>query len=347
MRRGLMAWDPKEIPIEALTARTRRLQDELERADRDAIILYTNFIRSAAVSYLTAFSPYWADGVLLVPREGGPVFATTLSKRVGEWIQTVKPIGDLVTSPTPARVLGQILTEKKARRVSILELDAFPSGLYQELAAAAPGIEVVDGTKIYAAARTIDDVERRLMIRADEIASAALENVDARRTNTAGNAVGEVEKSARMHGAEEVYVAIACDLDRDRRFARVSGALPLGTRFAIRATVAYKGTWVRRIRTYARNQRDRVAIDLANRWFETYLRAPDGERPRGKLHASLPSEAKGMHWSAEGPLGTRPLAVLASNDGDLMSLSSAPVFTAYFEISGVPWHGAGLMQGPA
>src|SRR6516162_2067822 len=103
MRRGLMAWDADEVPVEALRQRIRRLQGELASADRDAIILYTNFIRSAAVSYLTAFSPYWADGLLLVPREGEPVFATTLSKRVGEWIQTVKPVGDLVNSPMPAK----------------------------------------------------------------------------------------------------------------------------------------------------------------------------------------------------------------------------------------------------
>ena len=81
MRRGLMAWDADEVPVEALRPRIRRRQGELASADRDAIILYTNFIRSAAVSYLTAFSPYWADGLLLVPREGEPVFATTLSKR--------------------------------------------------------------------------------------------------------------------------------------------------------------------------------------------------------------------------------------------------------------------------
>src|SRR3954471_3527733 len=101
MRRGLMAWDAGEVPIEALRARTRRLQTEMAKADVDGLVLYTNFIRSSAVCYLTAFSPYWADGVLLVPREGESVFATTLSKRVGSWIETVKPVGELITSPNP------------------------------------------------------------------------------------------------------------------------------------------------------------------------------------------------------------------------------------------------------
>src|SRR3954468_16463496 len=142
MRRGLMAWDAEEIPLAALQDRVRRLQAAMANAGQDAMILYTNFIRSAAVSYLTAFSPYWADGMLLVPREGESVFATTLSKRVGSWIQTVKPIGDLVTSPAPGTVVGKRLAEMPAlRRVAILELDKFPGGLYDELSAALPGVE--------------------------------------------------------------------------------------------------------------------------------------------------------------------------------------------------------------
>src|SRR5262245_32556571 len=78
MRRGLMAWNKDEIPIDILRERVRRLQDAMAQASVDGILLYTNFIRSGAVSYLTAFSPYWADGVLLVPRQGEPLFATTL-----------------------------------------------------------------------------------------------------------------------------------------------------------------------------------------------------------------------------------------------------------------------------
>jgi Xaa-Pro aminopeptidase len=116
MRRGLMQWDPEEIPLEALMQRVRRLQAAMAAGGLDAILLYTNFIRSAAVSYMTAFSPYWADGVLMVPRTGEPLFATTLSKRVGSWIQTVKPVGDVVTSPTPGTVLGKGMAEAGARR---------------------------------------------------------------------------------------------------------------------------------------------------------------------------------------------------------------------------------------
>ena len=192
MRRGLMAWDPNEIPIDTLRQRIRRLQSTMSLAGQDAILLYTNFVRSGAVSYLTAFSPYWADGVLLVPREGEPVFATTLSKRVGSWIQSVKPIGELVTSPTPGAVLGQKLAaEGSIHRLAILELDNFPSGLYGEIAAALPGIEIVDGSDTFATARRhLDDVERRLLQRADAMACDALDRLKCDANSTVGIAVG-------------------------------------------------------------------------------------------------------------------------------------------------------------
>ena len=98
-------------------------------AGQDAMILYTNFIRSAAVSHLVGFSPYWADGVLLVPRDGEPVFATTLSKRVGSWIQTVKPVGDLVNTPAPGKVIGERLAKARAFVVSPFSSSMrFPAG---------------------------------------------------------------------------------------------------------------------------------------------------------------------------------------------------------------------------
>src|SRR5262249_15364281 len=149
--------------------------------------------------------PYWADGVLLVPRKGEPVFATTLSKRVGSWIQTVKPIGELINSPTPGTALAQRLDKLGARRVGILERDAFPSGLYNELTAALPKVAFIDGTDTYALARrTADSIERRLLQKSDEIARSALDSLRLVDAVNVGAAVGAVEKYARLQGAEEV-----------------------------------------------------------------------------------------------------------------------------------------------
>jgi len=345
MRRGLMAWDPEEIPLRVLQERVRRLQAAMADAGHDAMILYTNFIRSAAVSYLTAFSPYWADGMLLVPRDGEPVFATTLSRRVGSWIQTVKPIGDLVTSPAPGTVLGKRLAEISGiRRIAILELDKFPGGLYDELVAALPGVEIVAGTQTFAKARgVLDDVEKRLLTKADGIAKQALQSLDPQGCNL-GEAVGAVEKAARLQGAEEVYIAIAPDLDSDRRFLRLSGERALGRRFAIRATVAYKGNWVRQIKTYSHNSQDALAISRADASFRNVLARFVAREPIAAQFAGINAN----DWIVEAATGTTPLAVITSYKaahampahGPGLILSMTTVFDR------VPWCGAGLAALP-
>jgi creatinase/prolidase-like protein len=348
MRRGLMAWDENELPLEALKRRVARLQSVMNAAAEDALLVYTNFIRSGAVSYLTAFSPYWADGVLLVPNKGEPVFATTLSKRVGSWIQSVKPIGDLINSPTPGAALARRLDQLDARRVAILERDAFPSGLYNELSAALPKVTFVDGTDTYALARrTLDSAERRLLQRADEIARSALDSLRLDDAANVGAAVAIVEKYARLQGAEEVYVAIAPDLDSDRRFVRQSGDRPLGQIFAIRATVAYKGAWVRNAKTYARDDNAGFRIARIDAWFQNFAVnfAPSRSIPE-QIAAGVETfpGARLVAWMAESAVGTRPLAVVASSrsqNGNPVPVM-APVITLELVADGVPWCAATL-----
>ena len=344
MRRGLMAWDSAEIPVRVLKDRAARLQATMATANQDAMILYTNFIRSAAVSHLVGFSPYWADGILLVPRQGEPVFATTLSKRVGSWIQSVKPVGDLVNTPAPGKVIGEQLAKSGARRVAILELDAFPGGLYAELAAALPGAEFLDGSDAFATARApADAVERLLLERADAMAQDALNRVPSGATDI-GSAVGAVEVRARLHGAEEVYVAIVADLDADRRFLRLSGARPLGRRYAIRATVAYKGSWIRRTQTYSQDSQDQPAIKRADAWFKASANSNPGRRLLDRSFGLGNMEVR--DWLFEAPVGTRPLAVIASSSLPTFQRAPALIWSVSLTLDGVPWCGAGLAGTP-
>jgi hypothetical protein len=345
-----MAWDAEELPLAALRERVRRVQAAMAAAGQDGLLLYTNFVRSGAVSYLTGFSPYWADGVLLVPRAGEPVFATTLSKRVGSWIQSVMPVGELVTSPTPGAVLAKRLTAGDVRRLGVLELDAFPSGLYDELATALPGVVIVDGSETFAAARALlDGAERRLLEMAETIARRSLAGGNIAAAADVGSAVGAVERQARLQGAEEVYVAIAPDLDADRNFLRLSGGKALGGRFALRATVAYKGTWVRSVQTYARDESGALAIRRADAWFKQALAGIDREQA---LHVQITaamdnlSGASLTRWMAEAAIGTRPLAAIAPSEdpGAVPPRVPAFVLTLGLTVDGVPWCGAGLAR---
>ena len=80
-----------------------------------------------------------------------------------------------------------------------------------------------------------------------------LREAETGKAKDAGTLAGLIEQSARLAGAEEAYIAVAPDLVADRRLNRTSQPTPLADRFAVRASIAYKGCWVRRTRTFAKD----------------------------------------------------------------------------------------------
>src|SRR5215470_238295 len=128
MRRGLMGWNAEELPLAVLQERTVRLQAAMRQENLQALLVYTNLVRPSAVTWLTGFTPYWSEGLLLVGRDGAPTFATALSKRVANWIRSVSPAGEIVNTPRPGMALGKrVADDPSVKRVGILEMDAFPA----------------------------------------------------------------------------------------------------------------------------------------------------------------------------------------------------------------------------
>src|SRR5262245_57007188 len=142
MRRGLMGWDEAELPRSVLTARLERLQAAMARHGLEALILYTNLVRPAAVCWLTGFTPYWIESLLRVPANGRPMLATALSKRVADWIRTTAWLDEIVNTPRPGKAIGERIAQ--LRRVGGLAFDAMPAGLYYDIVAAAPKVQVLD-----------------------------------------------------------------------------------------------------------------------------------------------------------------------------------------------------------
>jgi hypothetical protein len=323
MRRGLMHWDPAELPVAVLEARIASLRAAMQGADLDAFILYTNLVRPSAVAHLTGFTPYWSEGLLLVDRTGRLTFATALSNRVADWIRATNPVSEVVSTPRPGKLLGERLAnDASVKRVGILELDAMPSELAADLAAAAPAVEWTDGSKPFAAIRRrVDAAEQRILAHADALAAAALDQVDATATD-AGTVAGLVEQHARLAGAEEVYVALAPDLATDHRLNRISRPARLADRFAVRASLAYKGSWVRRTRTFAK---DGAGAD-ADAWFTGAVRGIEAGTPIAtQLAASVKalSGATLKSLMVESCLGSYPLA----------PVSDAPIDGSYFVLT--------------
>src|SRR5580700_5869970 len=195
MRRGLMRWDERELPKGTLEERIARLRAAMASGGLDGFVIYTNLVQPSAVTFLTGFTPYWSDGLLLVPKSGAPVFATALSKRVAGWIASTNPVSEIVNTPKPGAAVGQRLASDGCRRVGVLELDRLPGGLYEEIVGAAPLVELIDASADFATLRQrIDGAERGLIARADALTVAALRQVDPGQATDAGAAAGLVEK---------------------------------------------------------------------------------------------------------------------------------------------------------
>jgi hypothetical protein len=347
MRRGLMLRDENELPKAVLAERIEALRTAMQRDGLDSFILYTNLVQPSAVTYLTGFTPYWSDGLLLVMRSGAPVFATALSKRVSSWISSTNPQSEIVNSPKPGAAIGARLAAEGCKHVAVLELDRLPGGLYDEIIAAAPGLELTDGATLFASLRRKTDAsEHGLIARADAIALSALAQIDPDAAEDAGAAAGLVEKAARLQGAEEAYIAVAADLAADGRMIRVSTPRPLAGLFALRASIAYKGSWVRRTRTFAKDPACRTAVVRADGWFERLTSSIRAGQPLEAQIAMRIGELPGAcikRWMAESPIGSYPLQQVAASDAtDHAKFSEGAflVLSLELELDAMRWLGA-------
>jgi hypothetical protein len=343
MRRGLMGWNAEELPVAALEARLGKLRAEMAKAGMDAFVIYTNNTRPSAVNYVTGFTPYWSDALMLIGKAGAPVFATALSKRVSEWIRTTDPLSEIVNTPKPGTLIGERLAkDSSVRRVGVLEFDTLPAGLADDMATASPTVEWTDGTTLFADLRRVpDEAERRLLGRADAMAAAALCEAESGKAKDAGTLAGLVEQHARLAGAEETYIAVAPDLVADRRLSRTSQPTPLGKRFAVRASIAYKGCWVRRTRTFATDG----SVAKAEAWFDDAVRSLEAKPIAAQLDAKMKELPGAMltSWTAESCVGSYPLSAIATSRAlakDVPVNGQFIVLTIELTLGGAAWIGA-------
>jgi len=248
MRRGLIARSLVELPDAALDARLDRVRAAMQKAQLDALVIYTNNTRTAGVSWLTGFVPYWSEALLVVPCDGAPYLVVALSFRVKTWIERTSRVGEVLHTPRIGLKAAQQIAAARANAVvGIVDLDGLAAGIVADLREGGRALTLRDASALFAALRAkADPAEIALATTAGLIGHRALAGIEG---NSLGAIIAGIERQARMLGAEEIYVAVALDLERDWRFMRIEGEATLGKSFALRATVAYKGTWVRLVRT--------------------------------------------------------------------------------------------------
>ncbi|HEX3506105.1 MAG TPA: aminopeptidase P family N-terminal domain-containing protein [Xanthobacteraceae bacterium] len=342
MRRGLMGWNEADLPLDALRQRLSRLQAGLNSEGLGGLVVYTNIARPAAASFLTGFTPYWSEGLLLVPASGEPVFATALSKRVSEWIRSVMPVGSIENTPQPAAAIRRKLVDADIGRLGVLELDLLPAAQAAALAGDDGAVSLEDATGLFRSVRIrADEVEVNLAHRADGIARNCLETIDL--GSDARRMAADIEARARLAGAEEVFVGINPDLGRTKAFLRSDRLDALGARFAIRLSLAFKGAWVRRTITLARAPEEQAALAAADAALQRGLASGAAPAALKALQDGFPGKITA--WNVEACVGSYPLeAVACSGDGRPFSgILPISVVSVEAEINRVPWHGAGLV----
>jgi hypothetical protein len=340
MRRGLMGWSEADLPVAVLQRRLSRLQTALKSESLGGLVLYTNIARPAAVSFLTGFTPYWSEGLLLVPASGEPVFATALSKRVSGWIRSVMPIGAIENTPRPAAAIARKLAEQNIGRIGVLELDLFPAAQAALLTGNDGAVALEDATALFRSVRVrVDQAEIALVRRADDLARHCLETLEG---DDVRRMAADIEARARLAGAEEVLVGVNPDLGRSKAFLRSDHLGAVGARFAIRLSLALKGSWVRRTITLGRNAEEQSTLAAADAAFERALGSSSSAPAAVKaLQHDFPGKITA--WTVEACIGSYPLEVVACSSGTRGFSGILPVniVSAEAELNGVAWQGAG------
>jgi hypothetical protein len=339
MRRGLISWSQEELPVAVLDARIGRLQQAMRAEHLDAVLAYTSFAQPAPVQWLTNFVPYWADAVLAVPPEGAPALLAALTQRVHPWIRTVAHLGELISAPKLGEKIAATLLERApgARRIGVIGLDSLPWSVAHPLAEALGTAELVDVTALYADLRQpADAAERALTRRSEAIGRAALAAIPAT-ASKASEVLAAAEASARLAGVEEILQRIAPDLGGNVTLRRMEGDAPLGARYAIEASLAYKGAWIRLARAVARDGAEPASWRVAQAWFEAACARLDGKNPAAAL-AEAPGHVEA--WTLEASVGVAPLSIVAASGMPVQCAlpeGSLAVLSVRLQLEDGPW----------
>jgi hypothetical protein len=141
----------------------------------------------------------------------------------------------------------QIAAMQADAAVGVVDFDGLPAGIAEDMREGGPKLTLHDASALFASLRAVaDPAEIALAAKAADIGHRALFAAEG---GTLNEMIAGAEYKARALGAEEIYIAAAPDLERDTRFRRIEGEAALGKTFALRATVAYKGTWIRLVRS--------------------------------------------------------------------------------------------------
>lgn len=349
MRRGLISWSREEVPESVLDHRVARLQEAMRAQGLGVVFAYTSFAQPAAVSWLSHFIPYWGEALLAVFPSGKPVLLAALTKRVHAWIRDVSHVGEVVSAPKLGRAAAKLVKErfKEPACIGIVDRDAMPWSVAEALNEPRVGMRLVDATALFAGIRQpADEAEIGLARRASGIAAGAFAAIPpgARR---ASEVLAAMEQAARLDGAEEVILRIAPDLASSAVLGRIEGDAPLGARYSVELSLAYKATWIRMARSLSPNG-EPGEWKHASRWFAQTVSTLDEKGVRAGLGERAAPPGALASWTVEACTDSRPLSICAwgaapgeagaKPAGVNLPNGSLAVLSLRLDLDDGPWH---------
>ena len=239
MKRGLIAWDRKELPPEAFESRLAGVRKSLAERDLPALVIYTDVWRSNQGRHFSNFMPYWNRALIVLPRDGTPVLLCALSPRVYPWIRSVTILDEIRPSGNLTQKLLEMCTEKGWKRIGVLDLSRLSEDLYLPIQAAE--IEAVDmpSSTVWPSA---DNWELSMHRRAVQLARGVLtQEFPEAAGRTEHEFAGRLERKFRRAGAEDLVLLFT---DGETVPHSPTGAKITETS-SVSVAVEYRGHWIK------------------------------------------------------------------------------------------------------
>jgi Xaa-Pro aminopeptidase len=143
-----------------------------------ALLAHTSIAQPSVVHWLTHFTPYWSEAMMVVWPTGAPTVLASLTKRVHPWMREVGLMGELIMAPRLGQQTAQHLLERAnpSACVALVGLNDLPWSVAQPLRQHAAGLQWIDASEGFAALRRASDAaELGLLAQASAMAQTALQ----------------------------------------------------------------------------------------------------------------------------------------------------------------------------
>ena len=210
------------IPKAEFEERIQRLQQAMDRAGIDGVMVYGDEYRKENLRYVSNFWPIFERGACFVPKHGTPILAgapegEAYAREMAVWedIRNLKEffcvsVAEDIDYPLAslssfAEILGEVLDG--GTRLGLVGLWDMPAPIMERLRDSVPGLEITDAselinelrvTKTAAEIACLREAGRQGCVGYEQLMAHALPG------NTERMAAGAAEGAARMAGAEDI-----------------------------------------------------------------------------------------------------------------------------------------------